>query len=948
MSTLKKLKGASSLHDLAAILGYKPSALSFIVYKIPTINKYTKFTIPKSGGGEREICAPIEPLKTLQRHLANVLYACSHEIDSESGRRPLSHGFRRGLSIITNARRHKRRRYVLNLDLQDFFPTFNFGRVRGFFIHNNSFKLHEKVATIVAQVACFENKLPQGSPCSPIIADLIAHLLDVRLAQLAKQNQLTYSRYADDLTFSTSQLAFPSTIAAPEASGGPEWLLGNDLAKAIQSAGFVTNPAKTRMQFRMSRQLVTGLTVNAKVNVRPEYYRWARAMCHSLFETGAYHRPAAIGALNDDAAAEKLDPELITSLWPLEGILSHIHHVKDTIDGRIEPEKRKDASAARKLYARFLKYRYFVCLERPLVVCEGKTDNIYLKYAIRNLTGFHPKLGSWNGAVFTSAVTFFNYANQAHSVLELGGGASELRYFFIKNRYKHDIHHFKHRPLKQPVIVLIDNDNGASDIFSTIKKNYGFSVDITSSDPFFHITDNLYLVKTPATAAGVASCIEDFFDPSLLKTELGGKKFNPKKDSGADSEYGKFVFAEKIVRPNAEKIDFTGFTPLLDRLVDRIQHLVPAPDGGDDFIGVGGPGEGRGLPIVLFEESIDGGLQIDDRSEYAALESALGERGEEAFDGVEPRAGRRREVEDEPLVPSEPLEHFGMLVGGVIVEDHMHHLAGGNPSVDGVEKADELLMAVALHVLADDRAVENIHGGEQRRRAVPDVVVGHRAGAALLERQPGLGAVERLNLALLVERQDDGVRGRIDIEPDHIAQLLDEFRIVGKFELPHAVRLKTMFAPDALNRADGDARGLRHQSAGPMRCLPRRRIERQGHDPRNDLVRQQLDARRPRLVARQPLEPFVGEPFLPAPDTSFRLARPAHDLVRAHAVGRQKHDLAPPNVLLRRVAILDQSQKPEPIFRRNGKRYSRAHAPDSHIASPPGILNRIQMSDFIH
>ena len=71
-------------------------------------------------------------------------------------------------------------------------------------------------------------------------------------------------------------------------------------------------------------------------------------------------------------------------------------------------------------------------------------------------------------------------------------------------------------------------------------------------------------------------------------------------------------------------------------LVDRIQHLMPASDGGDDFIGVGGPGEGRGLPIVLFEESIDGRLQIDDRSEYAALESALSERGEEAFDGVEP------------------------------------------------------------------------------------------------------------------------------------------------------------------------------------------------------------------------------------------------------------------------------------------------------------------------
>ena len=165
---------------------------------------------------------PIPQLKTLQRRLANVLYACRAEIDADSDRRPLSHGFRRNLSIITNARQHKRRRYVLTLDLQDFFPTFNFGRVRGFFLRNNSFKLNDKVATLVAQIACFENGLPQGSPCSPIIADMIAHLLDVRLAQLAKRRGLTYSRYADDLTFSTSQQIFPPSIAAPVTPDSPQ------------------------------------------------------------------------------------------------------------------------------------------------------------------------------------------------------------------------------------------------------------------------------------------------------------------------------------------------------------------------------------------------------------------------------------------------------------------------------------------------------------------------------------------------------------------------------------------------------------------------------------------------------------------------------------------------------------------------------------------------------
>jgi RNA-directed DNA polymerase len=152
---------------------------------------------------------------------------------------------------------------------------------------------------------------------------LIAHLLDVRLAQLAKQNLLTYSRYADDLTFSTSQKAFPASIAKPKESGGPEWALGDDLVFTIKGAGFAINPAKTRMQFRMSRQLVTGLMVNAKVNIRPEYYRSARAMCHSLFETSRYYRPAITSSVEGATPEGSPSPALISFLGPIEGILSH-------------------------------------------------------------------------------------------------------------------------------------------------------------------------------------------------------------------------------------------------------------------------------------------------------------------------------------------------------------------------------------------------------------------------------------------------------------------------------------------------------------------------------------------------------------------------------------------------------------------------------------------------
>lgn len=560
MPILETLRAASSLEDLAAILGYRASGLAYILYRLPAEKKYTKFSIPKKSGGEREICAPIEPLKLLQRHLANIIYACRDQIDAAHKRRPLSHGFRKKLSIITNARNHKRRRYVLNLDLQDFFPSFNFGRVRGFFITNNDFGFNPKVATLIAQIACHENALPQGSPCSPVIADLIAHLLDVRLAQLAKLNLVTYSRYADDLTFSTSQKTFPATIAMPADSNGGEWVLGKDLISAITRSGFAANPAKTRMQFRMSRQLVTGLTVNAKVNVRPEYYRFARAMCASLFETGAYYRPT-------------LKDEAISSLGPIGGILAHIHHVKDTIDEREELEKKKQPTAARKLHARFLSYKYFVGLDRPLVICEGKTDNIYLKYAISKLPEFQPRLGAWEGKSFKSAVSFFNYENKtAHKILDIGGGVSDLKFFFIKSRFKKVVDGFKHKPMNFPVIILIDNDKGANEIFSTIKENYKVAITTKSNEDFFHITDNLYLVKTPPVHKDDTSCIEDLFPPPLLKTELEGKKFNPNKEHEADGEYGKFIFAEKVVKPNADAIDFSGFKPLLTRITAVMDH----------------------------------------------------------------------------------------------------------------------------------------------------------------------------------------------------------------------------------------------------------------------------------------------------------------------------------------------------------------------------------------
>lgn len=182
MSRLASLKAAATLADLAKLLEFTASGLSYVVFKQPDAAKYKTFEIPKRTGGTRKIQAPLGALKLVQQRLSVLLQDCLDEIISIKKRKDrIAHGFKRKRSIITNAREHRNRRYVFNIDLEDFFPSINFGRVRGYFIKDNSFGLNQEVATAIARIACHDNFLPQGSPCSPVISNLIAHVLDMHL-----------------------------------------------------------------------------------------------------------------------------------------------------------------------------------------------------------------------------------------------------------------------------------------------------------------------------------------------------------------------------------------------------------------------------------------------------------------------------------------------------------------------------------------------------------------------------------------------------------------------------------------------------------------------------------------------------------------------------------------------------------------------------------------------
>jgi len=332
MARLEKLKAATTLHDVAHILGFKPKSLAYILYKKPSAARYKHFEIPKRTGGKRSISAPYPDLMNLQKRLSKLLQDCICEINvARKIESALSHGFRRKYSIITNAAIHRNKRYVFNIDLENFFGTINFGRVRGFFITNRNFELNPAVATVLAQIACHENALPQGSPCSPVISNLIGHLLDIRLAALSNQVGCSYSRYADDLTFSTNKRNFPTKVAKLAGEETHQWQAGKNLERIIEKAGFTINNAKTRMQYMNSRQDVTGLVVNSKVNTRAEYRRTARAMVHRLLNTGSFQRKQ----ISHDDKGDLVETEVNGTLEQLNGMLGFIDSVSVS-------NKRKD------------------------------------------------------------------------------------------------------------------------------------------------------------------------------------------------------------------------------------------------------------------------------------------------------------------------------------------------------------------------------------------------------------------------------------------------------------------------------------------------------------------------------------------------------------------------------------------------------------------------------
>ena len=502
------------------------------------------------------------------------------KIPSANSKQPsLSHGFVRKRSIITNAMMHVGSKYVLNIDLQDFFDSFNFGRVRGFFIKNRNFQLNPDVATVIAQIACYDNKLPQGSPCSPVITNLISHSLDIRLASLAKKYKCTYTRYADDITFSTRMPTFPVQIMAQQDGC---YYPSKALIGEIERAGFFVNNKKTRILYEDSRQEVTGLVANKKPNTKKEYWRTVRAKCDTLFKTGNF------STVIDGKKVEG-------NLNELEGQLNFIDQIDHYNRLRQKPALKPEYALSvigkktkllltgrERVFSQFLYYRLFAASDKPTILCEGKTDNIYLKSAISELKKDYPALAGVKNGKYELLVRFVNYSKRTRFLLELYGGADYLRGFI--DGFEKNMKLYKSAKPEHPVIVFLDNDDGAKEIVKLLgsskfqdlielmppqldRKN-----DLRKAE-FIRVLKNLYVVFTPLAGGGEGTDIEYFFDrKTRLLKHPSGKCFNTVEARDSKADLSKEVFASQIIKERKKHVDFKGLKPLLDSIVKVIEH----------------------------------------------------------------------------------------------------------------------------------------------------------------------------------------------------------------------------------------------------------------------------------------------------------------------------------------------------------------------------------------
>lgn len=541
-------------NNVAYKLGVPSKLLSYL-FRTGLDNFYIEKLIPKKSGAFRKIMIPQDQLKSVQKEILKMFSKVYIKNNIET---TFSHGFEKKKSIISNAKIHKNKYLVLNLDLEDFFSSFHFGRIKGYLEKSKNFELSHEEAVVIANLICYQGVLPQGAPTSPIMTNMICHFLDLKLYNIAKKHKCSYTRYADDLTFSSNKKISEDEIKQ----------LLNDIEKQINKSGFKINDKKTRLQFKNNSQKVTGLIVNKKVNVSRTYYKTTRAMADKLYREGSFN-------INGDKG----------TIGQLEGRFSFIDQLNFENNKRDldvvsikhgfswSGNKNVYANMREKSYQEFLFYKYFYANEKPIILTEGKTDIVYLKSALKNMYEDYPMLIEKKDGEFRFKVEFLNRCRRLNYFLgyyEGASGMNKIYELFFSKPFEYYDKFYKKREIKnqKPVFLVFDNElNDAQKPIKTFLSKARISNDkdiqFLSEENYLKVDKNLYVVTHQLTNNKEIMEIEDLFTDEVLNVKIHNKTFNRKDNFDRTETFGKARFADYISK-NYKTINFKNFKKMLD------------------------------------------------------------------------------------------------------------------------------------------------------------------------------------------------------------------------------------------------------------------------------------------------------------------------------------------------------------------------------------------------
>lgn len=460
-----------SKSDLAKFLKISTRKLDYNAYNID--EKYVQFYIKKKNGGTRKILAPTYSLKIIQKKI-------SKELVNLYRIKPHVHSYLPNRGIRTNAKKHINQKYVLNLDLSNFFPSINFGRVYGMFL-NHPFNFNKEVSTILTQLCCHKNELPQGSPTSPIISNFICRSLDNQLKIIARRNKSYFTRYADDITFSTRLYKFPIGLANFKEK---EIVISDELNNIIVENGFTINEKKVSLRQKYQKQYVTGLTVNTKLNTNRKFLKSLRAMLYASNKFGI--EKAALEHFTKYSTKHKNKKSVELFLNIIEGKLLFMSDIRGKNDKLFKSLLNKfQILKPNNILSKYLSYQG----KKILVFTEGNTDWIHLKHALDSLSVIEPKYDN-----LKESLEIVEYDSN-YSV-----GDSKLKNILEAHLVSRNAN---------PIIGLFDSDNISALGEFAPKKEYAFK-------NFNNLVFTFCLPK-PTHRNVAKNCIEHFYKDDDLK-----------------------------------------------------------------------------------------------------------------------------------------------------------------------------------------------------------------------------------------------------------------------------------------------------------------------------------------------------------------------------------------------------------------------------------------------